>query len=140
VIYYLLMVKNIWVNGCYDILHLGHLKLFNYAKSLGDKLIVGIDSDERVKFLKGQDRPFNSQENRLEFLQNIKCIDEIYIYNSEKNLENLIETSNIDTIVVGEEYKNKKIIGSNFSKNINFFPNFNNLSTSKILKYDSRRA
>ena len=64
------MVK-VWVNGCFDILHRGHYELFNYAKSLGDKLTVGIDTDEKVKLDKGKDRPINNLQDRIFMLQSI---------------------------------------------------------------------
>ena len=81
-------MKKIFVNGCFDILHRGHIELFQFAASLGDKLIVGIDSDERVKKSKGISRPFNNQDDRAFFLESIKYIDEIYIFDSSEDLSN----------------------------------------------------
>ena len=125
-------LKNIWTNGCYDILHIGHIRLFEFAKSLGDKLIVGIDSDDRVKKSKGQNRPINSQQFRKEILQAIHFIDEVHIFYTDEELCNLIKQNNIDTIVVGNDYKDKNVIGSQFSKQTVFFPKTINISTSKI--------
>ena len=58
-------MKTVWTNGCFDVLHRGHIELFKYAKSLGDYLVVGIDTDERVKASKGSSRPFNTLEDRM---------------------------------------------------------------------------
>jgi D-beta-D-heptose 7-phosphate kinase/D-beta-D-heptose 1-phosphate adenosyltransferase len=129
-------LKNIWTNGCYDILHIGHIRLFEFAKSLVDKLIVGIDSDDRVKKAKGHNRPINSQQFRKEILQAVRFIDEVYIFYTDDELCNLIKQNSIDTIVVGSDYKHKDVIGSEFSKKTVFFPKTIDISTSKI--YESR--
>lgn len=123
---------NIWTNGCYDILHIGHIKLFEYAKSLGYNLIVGIDSDDRIKKNKGDHRPINNQKYRKIFLESIKYIDGVYIFNSDEELKNLIINNHIDIIVIGDEYKNKKVIGSELVNSVVFFPKIENLSTSII--------
>ena len=73
-------MKTIWVNGCFDVLHRGHLELLRYAKSCGDKLIVGIDSDAKVKRDKGNDRPFNSQEDRKFMLESIRYVDRVLVF------------------------------------------------------------
>ena len=125
-------MKNIWTNGCYDIIHIGHIKLFEYAKSLGDILIVGIDSDRRVRELKGNDRPINCQDFRKTVLEAIRFIDMVFIFDTQDDLINLIKNNSIDTIVVGDDYKNRTVVGSEFSKNLSFFPKLNNISTSYI--------
>ena len=125
-------LKNIWTNGCYDILHIGHIRLFEFAKSLGGKLIVGIDADNRIKKSKGNNRPINNQEFRKEILQAVKFIDEVYIFYTDDELCNLIKQNNIDTIVVGSDYKYKNVVGSQFSKETLFFPKTIDISTSKI--------
>ena len=81
---------NIWTNGCYDILHVGHIALFKYAKSLGGNLIVGIDSDDRVNKLKGNGRPINNQNDRKEMLESIKFIDEVIIFNTKEEMCDLL--------------------------------------------------
>ena len=123
---------NIWTNGCYDIIHVGHIKLLEYAKSLGDFLYVGIDSDRRVKQLKGSTRPINNQDNRKLLLSSIKFVDSIDIFDSEYELELLLQKYSIDTIVVGDDYKNKNVIGSNLVKSVIFFPKIPDLSSSTI--------
>ena len=73
-------MKIIFVNGCFDVLHLGHIKLFEYAKSLGDYLIVAIDSDKRVSEMKGPERPIFSQSDRSQTLEAIRYIDVVHIF------------------------------------------------------------
>ena len=81
---------NIWVNGCFDILHRGHLELFKFAKSQGSFLVVGIDSDKRVKNNKGISRPINNQEDRKFFLECIKYIDKVVVFDSDYELETCV--------------------------------------------------
>ena len=105
---------NVWVNGCFDILHTGHLDLLEYAKCIGDyhnRLIVGIDSDQRVKELKGEDRPINNENDRKRFLDAIEIVDEVYIFRNSEALRNLVKICEIDFMVVGEEYRDKEVIG-----------------------------
>jgi D-beta-D-heptose 7-phosphate kinase/D-beta-D-heptose 1-phosphate adenosyltransferase len=126
---------NIWTNGCYDIVHFGHMKLFEYAKSLGDNLFVGIDSDDRVKERKGFSRPVNNQFMRKYFLQGIRYVDGVHIFYSDIQLEKLIKNLDITYIVIGDEYKDTDVIGSKYAK-VLYFPKINkdSLSTSNIIK------
>ena len=102
--------KKIWTNGCFDILHIGHIKMLQYARSLGDNLIVGIDSDRRVKELKGDSRPINNQDDRREFLLSLSCVDDVFIFDSKEEMCNILVEQGIQELVVGEEYKNKEEI------------------------------
>ena len=81
-------MKTVFVNGCFDILHRGHLELFAYARSLGDHLTVGIDTDERVRELKGPKRPINSANDRAYILSRLQDIDQVRQFNSGEELEN----------------------------------------------------
>lgn len=125
---------NIWTNGCYDILHVGHIALFKYAKSLGGNLIVGIDSDNRVNKLKGNGRPINNQNDRKEMLESIKFIDEVIIFNTKEEMCDLLTKKNINTIVIGDDYKDKPVTGSDIIKDIVFFKKIGNYSTTNYLK------
>lgn len=129
-------MKKIWVNGCFDILHYGHYKLINYASSLGI-LVIGIDSDNRIKSIKGESRPFHNQEQRMFNLSCIKGVEKIFIFNSDKELENLIKKEKPDIMVIGSEYKDKKIIGLETFKEILYFPRVKKFSTTKILNYEN---
>ncbi len=93
----------IFVNGTFDILHPGHLRLLNYAKSLGDYLLVAIDTDVRVKRLKGESRPINNQFERKEMLMNLKAVDEVVFFETEEELCTYI--SNCSIIVKGSDHK-----------------------------------
>lgn len=130
------MVKNkkIWINGTFDVLHFGHLKLLEYASSLG-YLKIGIDSDDRVKLLKGKERPFNDQEKRKFFLESLKFVNEVVIFNNENDLIKKIKDYKPEIMVIGDDYKLENIIGHEFIKNIIFFNKIKNISTTKILNY-----
>ena len=123
----------VWSNGAYDFLHHGHLQLLKYAKSLGDVLIVGIDSDERIRLMKGSNRPINSAEIRNEFLESLSCVDLVVEFNTDEELCNHIQELQVDIMVVGEEYKDKKVIGSEYAKEVRYFKKVGNFSTTNIL-------
>ena len=126
-------MKKIWTNGCFDILHVGHIKMLQYARSLGDNLIVGIDSDRRVKELKGDSRPINNQDDRRELLLALSCVDDVLIFDSKEEMCNILVEQDIQELVVGEEYKNKEVTGQNMVEHIHFFQRFKNFSTTDIL-------
>ncbi len=132
-------MKTIFINGCFDVLHRGHVELFKYAKSLGDYLIVAIDSDERVKQLKGPTRPFNHQEDRKFLLESIRYIDKVCFFNSENELENIISNINPEVMIVGSDWKDKKVVGSQYAKSLRFFDRIGDYSTTKILQGSSHR-
>lgn len=123
----------IWTNGCFDVLHIGHIELLKFAKSLGQHLIVGIDSDTRIKKIKGKSRPINNQQNRKNFLQSIRYVDEVIIFNDENELNNYVDKLSIDIIVVGDDYIHKKVIGSEHAE-VKFFPRISGISSTDILK------
>jgi D-beta-D-heptose 7-phosphate kinase/D-beta-D-heptose 1-phosphate adenosyltransferase len=132
-------VKLIFVNGCFDVLHRGHIELFKYAKSLGTKLMVAIDSDQRVNQMKGKERPFNHQEDRKFVLESICYIDEVVIFNNGEELENLTYTYKPDIMVVGSDWNGKKIVGSEYAKQVKYFERIGDYSTTKILQGSSYR-
>jgi len=133
------MNKVIWTNGCFDILHRGHIELFKYAKSLGDVLVVGIDSDARIRKSKGRMRPINKLEDRVEILTSIKYIDRVVRFDSDEELEAKVLASGAVTMVIGSDYKNKKVIGSQYVKEIMFYRKIDGYSTTKILEHSSSR-
>jgi len=127
-------MKIIWVNGCFDILHRGHFEMFKYAKSLGTFLIVGTDTDEKVRKNKGQNRPFNCLQDRMFALDSIRYIDEVISFNSEEELECLIKDLKPEIMVIGSDWKGKNVIGSQYAKELIFFDRIGDYSTTKVLE------
>jgi len=125
--------KIVWVNGCFDVMHAGHIDMLKYARSLGQRLIVGLDTDERVQSNKGPSRPINNLHLRVKFMEAIRYVDEVKTFGSDDELKALIRASNADTIVVGKEYENGTVIGKELFKHVIFFPKLYNLSTSKLV-------
>ena len=101
--------------------------------TIDKELIVAIDSDQRVKFLKGKNRPINSQNDRKLMLESLRFIDRVIVFNTETELKNLIKSINPDIMVVGSDYKNKKVIGSEYSKKLLFFERIILLNMVSIL-------
>jgi D-beta-D-heptose 7-phosphate kinase/D-beta-D-heptose 1-phosphate adenosyltransferase len=128
-----------FTNGCYDILHVGHIKLFKYLKSKCDYVTIGIDSDLRVKSLKGDTRPFNNQEDRKFMLESLEAVDNALIFNSEEELVEMVKNLSPDLMVVGVEYKEKRVVGSEHAKKLEFFEKIDGYSTTKILQSNSNR-
>ena len=128
-----------FVNGCFDVLHFGHLKLLEFARNDADFLIVAIDSDSRVKESKGDSRPFNKQEVRKYFLQCLKFVDRVEIFASDSELEQLVRLNNPDVMIVGSDYRNRTVIGSQYAKELKFFERIDDHSTTKILQHTSNR-
>jgi rfaE bifunctional protein nucleotidyltransferase chain/domain len=129
------MKKIVWVNGCFDILHRGHYELFNYAKSLGDILIVGVDSDDKVKKDKGLDRPYNNLDDRTYALKSLQAINDVVYFNNKEGLINLIKNWQPDILVVGSDWKGKEIVGGEYAKEIVYFDRIGNYSTTNILEW-----
>ena len=127
-------MKIIFVNGCFDVLHPGHIQLFKYAKSLGDYLIVAIDSDKRVSEIKGPERPIFSQSDRSQTLEAIRYIDVVYIFDSKEDLENLLKDIAPDIMIVGSDWKGKEVVGEQYAKTVRFFDRVGEYSTTKTLQ------
>ena len=121
------------MNGCFDVLHHAHFKMIEFASTFGDLVVIGIDSDKRVKELKGDDRPFHSEDERKYNLERIKGVSKVVIFDSSQLLEELIKTYEPDVFVIGSDYKDKPIIGEQYAKSIVFFNRMDNFSTTKIL-------
>lgn len=103
--------KVVFTNGCFDILHSGHVEYLIQAKSCGDLLVVGLNSDESVKRLKGEERPINKQIDRKIVLENLKPVDFVFIFD-EDTPYNLIKEIMPDVLVKGGDWKPSEIVGS----------------------------
>ena len=126
-------MTKVWVNGTFDVLHVGHIRLLEFAKSLGNRLIIGIDSDERTRLLKGKERPFNDQSDRMEMLKAIKYVDDVMIFNTEEELISILKSYDPDVFVVGKEYENKKIIGREVLRKIVYYDRIPNYSSTCLI-------
>jgi len=130
----------VWVNGTFDVLHMGHINLFQKAHEIGSKskyydwkVIVGVDTDRRVKEKKGSSRPINNLQNRMDFLHSIKYIDQVWEFDTDKELRELMCHFAPRWMVIGEDYKDKEIIGSEYIKEIIYVPRYQGLSSSAII-------
>jgi len=102
--------KIVFTNGCFDLLHVGHIKYLSQAKDLGDILIIGLNSDKSVKKLKGNNRPINSFEDRAKLLAALKSVDLVIMF-EEQTPENLIKEIIPDVLVKGGDYDIEEIVG-----------------------------
>ncbi len=128
-----------FVNGCFDILHVGHIRMFEFAKSLCDYLVVAIDTDDRVRSNKGPKRPFNCVEDRKIVLTSLRYIDEVKSFSTDEELTSLVKSVAPDIMVVGDDYINKRVIGSEHAKELKFYRKIDGYSTTKILESSTGR-
>jgi D-beta-D-heptose 7-phosphate kinase/D-beta-D-heptose 1-phosphate adenosyltransferase len=109
--------NNVWINGSFDVLHTGHIKLFRIARTLaGSKgtVFVGVDTDERISSHKGPSRPINTLKDRILMLLSIKYVDHVLPFASNHELESHINTIKPKYMVIGDDYRGQDIIGSQF--------------------------
>jgi len=123
--------KIIFTNGCFDIIHRGHIELLKFCKSLG-YVIVGLNSDKSIKILKGNDRPIVNEKDRKLLLESLKYVDEVVIFDEETPL-NIIKRLKPDTIVKGGDYDKESVIGNNIADVI-IFEFIDGYSTTKIVQ------
>jgi len=129
--------KVVFTNGCFDILHAGHVHYLEQAKELGDELVVGLNSDSSVKTLKGPSRPINNLEQRAKVLSSLKCVDRIVSFADETPIK-LIKEIKPDVLVKGGDYKAKDVVGHKEIKSwggeVKIIPLVPGLSTTNIIK------
>jgi D-beta-D-heptose 7-phosphate kinase/D-beta-D-heptose 1-phosphate adenosyltransferase len=129
--------KIVFTNGCFDILHRGHIEYLTKAKEFGDVLIVGLNSDTSVKRLKGKDRPINSESDRARILDALKPVDYVVIFEEDTPLR-LIQMVKPDVLVKGGDYKVEEIVGSEFVMSyggkVEIIPFVEGKSTTKIIQ------
>lgn len=129
--------KIVFTNGCFDLLHLGHVDYLEKARFLGDKLVLGLNSDDSVSRFKGPQRPIQDQNSRARVLAALQFIDLVVFFNEDTPL-NLITEIQPDILVKGSDYLAENIVGADVVKSgggvvktIDFVPGY---STSKIVE------
>jgi len=125
--------KIVFTNGCFDILHIGHVKYLQEAKRLGDILVVGINSDSSVRKLKGSPRPFNSEEDRSSIIASLESVDYVVIFD-EETPEKLIKFLLPDTLVKGGDYQNQTIAGQEFVNEVKLINFVEGKSTTSVIE------
>jgi len=128
------MIK-IVVNGTFDIVHVGHLRLLEYAKSFPNSFVyVLIDSDNRIKKLKGSDRPVNNEYERSSLLAALRAVDKVDIFDTDQELINYIKNYEPDLMIKGSDYEGKPIIGAEYCKEIKFYDRLGKYSTTNKIQ------
>jgi D-beta-D-heptose 7-phosphate kinase/D-beta-D-heptose 1-phosphate adenosyltransferase len=123
------------VNGSFDILHVGHIRLLEYARSFPDSYVLVLtDSDRRIKELKGPQRPVNNEYQRTTMLAALKSVDRVEIFDSDQELINYIKDFDPDVMVKGSDYRDTKIIGAEYCKKIAFYERLEKYSTTNTIK------
>ena len=125
--------KIVFTNGCFDILHLGHVKYLQKARALGDLLIVGVNSNESVSRLKGPTRPVNDEFDRAYLLASLEVVDYVVIFNEDTPYE-LIKKVKPDILVKGADYKDKEVVGSDIAKEVRLIEFVDGKSTTNIIE------
>ncbi len=124
--------KIVFTNGCFDILHRGHVTYLQQAKSFGDILVIGLNSDSSIKRIKGSDRPINNQDDRLFLLKNLSCVDFVIIFDEDTPYD-LINKIKPDVLVKGGDYRDKEVIGSDIVPELRIVDFVKNKSTTNII-------
>jgi len=124
--------KIVFTNGCFDILHAGHVRYLQQARRLGDVLIVGLNSDSSVSGIK-PGRPVNNERNRAAVLSGLGAVDYVVIFR-EKTPYNLIKAVRPDLLVKGGDWKKEEIVGSDIAKETRSLPYLKGLSTTRIIE------
>ncbi len=128
-----MMDKIVWCNGTFDILHPGHIQLFKVARSLGDKVIVATDTDEKIKADKGEHRPVNDLCYRVAMLEAIKYIDVVLTFGDRQELEGLIQLYTPDILLLGDDWQGGDVVGIEHAKGVRFLPRVGGYASSKTL-------
>ncbi len=121
-----------FTNGCFDILHRGHVELLQYCATLGQEVIVGINSDSSVRRLKGSERPINDQATRKFLLESIRFVSKVYVFDEDTPYR-LIQEIMPKVVVKGGDYLPENVVGSDIAE-IRIFPLINGESTTSILQ------
>ena len=123
----------VFTNGCFDIIHAGHVDYLEEAKSFGDFLIVGMNSDSSVRRIKGEKRPIVPEDYRARVLEGLRAVDCVFIFDEETPLK-VIEAVRPDVLVKGADWPLEKIVGREFAKEVKRIPFRFDISTTKIVE------
>ncbi len=126
-------LKIVFTNGCFDILHAGHADYLERAKSFGDFLIVGMNSDSSIKRIKGEKRPIVNEEMRAKLLSSLRAVDLVFIFDQETPLD-IIKVVRPDVLVKGADWPLEKIVGREFASRVERIPFKFNVSTTKVVE------
>ena len=126
------------MTGTFDVIHRGHIEILKFAKSLGDYLIVAIDKDSRVSQLKGNDRPYHKEQDRIFVLSSIRYVDEIVTFGSDEELISHLRKVNPDVLIAGSDWKGKPGVGREYAKEVVFFDRIEPHSTTNILNWNNK--
>jgi D-beta-D-heptose 7-phosphate kinase/D-beta-D-heptose 1-phosphate adenosyltransferase len=129
-------MKKVWINGSFDVLHIGHVRLLEYGASLGE-VRVGLDTDSRIREKKGPNRPYNNLSDRVEFISSVKYVSSVVTFDSDDELIQRIIEFKPDYMVIGDDYTHGTIIGVEHVPQVMFFNKIKGKSTSSILEYGS---
>ena len=124
--------KVVFTNGCYDLIHLGHIKSFHCAKEWGTKLIVALNSDDSIRRIKGENRPINSLKERMKTLAFLEMIDMVLYFDDDTAVK-MIKEIEPDVYVKGEEYREKDIPEKQYVKEIKYVPMIQGSSTTCLI-------
>jgi D-beta-D-heptose 7-phosphate kinase/D-beta-D-heptose 1-phosphate adenosyltransferase len=124
--------KVVFTNGCFDLLHLGHINLFKKAKDIGDVLIVAINSDKSLSYIKGSKRPLINEKDRAELLLSLKFIDYVIVFD-ERTPKEILSELHPDILIKGDDYKLSEIIGREYVGKVYRFPIIKGKSTTNLI-------
>lgn len=125
--------KIVFTNGCFDILHAGHVSILEFSKNQGDVLVLGINTDTSVKRLKGPTRPINKQADRALVAASLASVDAVVLFGQDTPLE-LIKFIKPDVLVKGADYTVQNVVGREFAKKVALYPLLKGRSTTNVIK------
>lgn len=128
----------VFTNGCFDVLHRGHVEYLKASSKLGSYLVVGLNSDESVRRLKGADRPVNNEQDRKFVLESLKCVDEVVIFNEDTPYE-LIKQIKPNLITKGGDYYPDRVVGADLAPVV-IIPYLEGYSSTRIINAATRQG
>jgi rfaE bifunctional protein nucleotidyltransferase chain/domain len=134
------IMKRIIVNGTFDILHRGHIMMLEYARSLGDELLVCIDTDRRIKELKGPTRPINNEADRMFMLESLRCVTSVSVFDDVDDLIDQIKQYKPDIMVKGSDYQGRSVVGETFVPQVIYYDRIEQYSTTKTIQHIINRG